>query len=143
MADQHAAERLELVGQRPQGVRLDHGRRARDLDDCLVQRDFAVERGCRIDHTVTPDHRGLDQVSDLHRNDKRDDASVREIDFVDWLVGLRDHVAEPEADRLQVLLEAPTSRECLPRLVSAAYHLLGRFPFSGNVRDRRHQALCS
>ena len=104
MADQHSSQGLEFIGEFSQDIRKDNGCRTGNLNDTLMQGDLGVEGRGAVAHAIRPTHRSLDHVADLHLDDQRDDAGVREVDPVDFLPGLRHHGTEIKAGRLEVTL---------------------------------------
>jgi hypothetical protein len=63
MPDQRGAEGNAMVGG-PAKMRDAQNRSGpRQLNDRVVQRDGAIERGRRPENAVAADHRGLDRVS--------------------------------------------------------------------------------
>ena len=96
VTDQHAAQRLEFVGETSQRVRSDDGRVAGNLNDASVQGDLSVEGRRPVDHAVPPHHRGLDHVANHHLDHERYDAGIGKINAIDGLVCLGHDRAENE-----------------------------------------------
>lgn len=106
MADQAGAERLAVASDLPQHFNLERGSAAVNLDQCLAERDAAVERRCSSDDAVFADHRGFDHFAVLEFDDEGDGAAVQEIDAVDGLACLLDHMALDHFHHFKVRLEA-------------------------------------
>src|ERR1043166_4839399 len=99
MANKQAAEVREFLGKLSESVDRNPGGDAGHLPDRVVQRNLAVERrGGVYDATVT-DHRRLDHLADVERDDQRDNAGVWEVDFLDRVASIGQNRALLQLDQ--------------------------------------------
>lgn len=72
---------------------FDDRSRARNLDDDPVERHRVIERLHGTEGTISADHPGFDTFSVFQIDDTGDDTFMREVDLIDGLTALGEHLA--------------------------------------------------